>query len=154
MRVLFFAAMLLVSASAAHAQTWTFVRQSDAMSDEDRSLAITRKGDRFLSVRCMSDGLNVNFGYGTYFGGDSDDQILVQVRFDSDPAQAREWWDLASNNESAFSPLDRVQAFVAAARKASTVTLRATDPLDDEQVTESFSLTDFSAAVSKLSCKS
>lgn len=154
MRVLFFAAMLLVSASAARAQTWTFVRQSDAMSDEDRSLAITRKGDRFLSVRCMTDGLNVNFGYGTYFGGDSDDQILVQVRFDSDPAQAREWWDLSSNNESAFSPLDRVQAFVAAARKASTVTLRATDPLDDEQVTESFSLVDFSAAVSKLSCKS
>lgn len=152
MRVLFFATMLLVSASAAHAQTWSLVERIDAMTDEDTSLVIAQKGDRFLAIRCMSDGVNVNFGYGTYFGGDSDDQILVQVRFDSHPAQAREWWDLGSDNESAFSPLNRVQAFVAAARKASTVTLRATDPVDDEQITESFSLSDFNSVVNKLSC--
>ncbi len=82
--------------------TWNYDERIDEITDAKRPSISTlserpmyRRGSPIygtLSWRCDEDGLNVVLSLGTYFGGDSDNQVQVQYRIDADPAVDPQWW--------------------------------------------------------------
>jgi hypothetical protein len=128
------------------------VFKKDVMSDEDRTWAYTlgvSNTKTSFGVRCMEDGLNVEFMYDKYLMG-RDSAIPVQYRF---PAQSAvsQVWDISTDHEAAYMPVRLVSAFLAAASREPTITLRVTDH-DGDTVTSTFSLDGFSDAVALLPC--
>src|SRR2546428_145955 len=97
--------LLTMSAAgeAAAQGRWTYDSTKDEMTDAVRvhisaNSIPTRSGRGYriggtLAWRCSADdGRDVLLLLGTYFGGNSDDQVLVEYRFDSEPASEGGWW--------------------------------------------------------------
>ena len=135
-----------------------YVPNIDAFDDTDRSLIAVfaddpAEGLPMLYWACMSDGLNVVLNFDQYYGGDSDDDILVRYRFDRTPASDQEYWRLLnSDSDAAYIRMNRVSTFSEQALMASTVVMEATDPLDGESHRFTFSLDGLEAASRKLPC--
>jgi len=84
-------------------------------------------------------------------GGDSDDQIRVIMRVDRNEALGPIYFDLQGNDAS-WMPLRHVKNIVQQMINGESLVLRATDPLDNEQLQQKVSLEGFSSVVRKLSC--
>jgi hypothetical protein len=157
--------LAFVFASVASAQgdetvgAFTIVYDKDLFTDANRSFALTmptdfRSGWRdenlSLSFVCLVDGLNVVVLWGKFFGGDRDDRVEVRYRFDDRTSPAPLRWKMFSKGESAWMPMNAVDAFVAAARSSGTLVLRVTDPLDGETITNTFSMQGASEALNRI----
>ncbi len=137
-----------------------YVSSTDPFDDADRSLIATIEIDAeeyvddtaFLAWRCMSDGLNVVYGFNSYMGGDEEDRVLVRYRIDDDQPTEFESWGLMQGNDAAWIPMHWVSQFTAQAMAANKVVFRVTDPLDGETLTHEFSLAGLSQAIGRLSC--
>lgn len=133
-----------------------YVADKDEMDDSNRSyvytvsLNITPTRGASVGWKCFSDGLNVILLLGKYYGGDSDDQIRVQYRFDTDPASDVENWSLLTGKKAAYMPMDEVSTFTERAKHAAKVVIRTTDPLDGESHTDEFSLRGATEALARL----
>jgi TonB family protein len=104
-----------------------------------------------LVWRCSADdGREVFLLLGTYFGGNSDDQVLVEYRFDSKPASEGVWWNQSTSNRGAFMPSEDVPSFTEHVKRSNRLIIRVTDPLDSETVTYTFSLQGFTAAYRRI----
>lgn len=106
--------------------------------------------DAGLGWVCLDDGLNVVLYLGRYFGGDGDHDIEVRHRFDAGRPSGTEYWHLFGDNTSAYRSLDAVHDFTARALDADSVTVRATDPYDGEQLTVTFGLDGLDALLQRL----
>lgn len=138
---------------------WIYTASVDPIDDSDRSSAMTISAEPSggdygsLSFKCMADGLNVVIGWGSYFGGDSDDDVLVVHRFDSKPASPRRYWHMFPNsNELAWMPMGLVPQFLTNARQSRKVVIRVSDPLDGETKTHTYSLNGAAAMMDRLAC--
>jgi hypothetical protein len=151
--MVFAALAVFLVASSAQAQ-FSYHPQKDAMTDVDRGLilALGEDSDLSISVRCMSDGLNVVVTTG-YMGGDRNDQVRVQMRFGNEPAPAAALWSQSTNSRAAFAPMKDVAGLIAKFRAHDTLVLRVVDPLDDETKTTRVSLADFEQAYAQLGCR-
>lgn len=113
---------------------------------------------RALAIGCSRDNTpGVVLWHGRYFGGDSDDDIVVQYRFTTDADAAPQgYWNLLRGKRAAQMRADAVEAFAAAARTAAgaggRVYFRATDPLDGETVDLAFSLAGLGRVLDRLGC--
>ena len=116
----------------------------------------TQSGNGFdisgtLVWRCSADnGREVFLLLGTYFGGNGDDQVLVEYRFDSEPASEGVWWNQSTNKRGAFMPSEDVLSFTEHVKRAGRLVLRVTDPLDSETVTYVFTLQGFTVAYRRI----
>lgn len=139
-----------------------FVASADPFEDDDRSMVATIEigadeyvdDNAFLAWRCLSDGLNVIYGFNSYMGGDDDDRVLVRYRIDSREATDFESWSMMQGNDAAWIPMHWVSQFTAQAMAGSKVVFRVTDPLDGETLTHEFSLAGLGQALTRLSCAS
>lgn len=118
-----------------------------------RSVVLTATSNprHSLEFWCYADDLNFGYTWGTYFGGDQNDKVLVDWRIDENEPVERSYWSL-TRNEAAWMPMDEVLRFVREARVGTVVTFRVQDPPDGETQTDQFSLRGLSEALSHLSC--
>lgn len=145
--------------ATAYQGDWTYTADADPIDDSDRSMAMTLSPETSggdygsLGFKCLVDGMNVIIGWGSYFGGDSDDDVVVVHRFDSEPASPQQYWHLfPGSNEMAWMPMDLVPQFVADARQSRKVAVRVSDPLDGETKTFTYSLDGAAAMMDRLPC--
>lgn len=134
---------------------WSYSRQLDDFTDEDRSFVFTPDedgSDAALSFRCMSDGLNVVYLLGGYMGGDRNDRIRVRHRIDQNDPTDRYDWGLMQGSRAAWMPMGRVPSFRADAERGGSVVFEAVDPLDGESRRHRFSLSGLRTALARLPC--
>ena len=131
--------------------TWSFIKALDGITDENRSRVWTANNDN-MAVRwyCFSDGMNILFDLDGYMGGDSDDRVNVTYRFDRTPAVGPTKLYMTTDNKWAYLPMNQITSFTERAKTASNLTVRVTDPLDDEQITYTVSLVGLSKALPRL----
>lgn len=156
------AAVLLAAACVAHAQPagsghFIYSSQTDPFTDEDRSFVFTTgidAGDRTsaLSWRCMDDGLNVIYMHGKYLAGDSDDEVLVRYRIDSQEPYGPAYWGMLQDHEGTWMPMDEIAEFTRRARAGESIIFEVVDPLDGERLRDRFSLRGLAQALPRLSC--
>ncbi|MBC6408250.1 MAG: hypothetical protein GDA40_09140 [Rhodobacteraceae bacterium] len=128
------------------------------MTDQDRSFIsiepsdiIDSSGKSFIvAFKCEANGLNFVVAH-SYMGGDKDDDILVQIRFDEAP-MTRHWWSLTSSHEVTLADMQDVPGIVRLAKSGNKLAVRITDPLDGESATSVFSLQGLSTQMAKLPC--
>ena len=153
--------LALAPAPAAAQETigsFMVVMNKDPIDDVDLSAIGTPaldSGDRtaLLVWRCMEDGLNVIYQWDKYFGGDSDDDVSLVWRFDSDPAWDSQWAQLLGEEQkSAWIRMSQVAPVTRAALGARTIAVRVRDPLDGETITDQFEIDGLLTALRKLSC--
>lgn len=156
-RRLMFALAMAVTPAVCLAQdpptvgAFTVMASKDPMSDEDRSgIFATSDGNTIFGFRCLSDGLNVVFGFGKYFMGDND-RVPVIYRFPPAEAAKVQQWPISTNNQNSFMPMGTVKEFTKEALTSQTVVFRATDR-DGDQVTAQFKLDGLADALKRLSC--
>lgn len=127
-------------------------RDKDPIDDTNRSRAMTgaiEQSDRepAFGWQCMEDGLNIVYHFGTYFGGNDDNEVTIRYRFDDDPPSGTEAWQLLTGNRSVYVPMDQVADFTRRARQAKLLSIRVTDPLDGETHTDQFNLAGAAEAI-------
>lgn len=155
------AALLVPTVLAAQGDTGSFEvsHGKDPIDDTNRSLAMTgpiEVSDRepAFGWQCMEDGLNIVYVFGTYFGGNDDNEVTIRYRFDDDTPSGTEMWQLLNGNRAVYVPMDQVDAFTRRARAAKLLSIRVTDPLDGETYTDQFHLTGASEAIAQMgACK-
>lgn len=146
----------ITAQSALRFGSFTYHEKADPIDDSDRSSIVTLPVDPVegRDVRfgwaCQADGLNVAFVFGKYFAGDEDNQVLVRYRFDRLAPSEPMYWDLSVNQEIAFLPMELVPTFTRAAKTASKLVLRVTDPSDGEVITHEFALNGVQGALLRL----
>jgi TonB family protein len=162
-RLLLSFAILLVRPAPVMAQVqgaWTYNSTKDEMTDEVRFFISNNSspvyGDRgdliigMIAWRCSAtNGREVFIIFDNYFGGNSDDQVLVETRFDSAQPDSA-WWSLSANKQGAFMPSEYIPSFTNRVARSRRLLLRVTDPLDGEAITYSFSLLGFPAVYRRL----
>ena len=156
LRILLSIGMLGVTASAFAG--WEYHEQLDAFEDTDRS-TVTASVDLYenfdvelvIGASCQYDGLNIMLSH-KYLGGDSDDQVRVQLRVDKNESYGPAYWDLGSNSRISWMPMRDVPNMIAQMKAGYRLLIRVVDPLDGETLTQAVSLVGFSAAVESLSC--
>ncbi len=150
-----------MGASATAQSRWTYGSSKDEMTDAvSVHISVTssptsdsrgRATSGTLVWRCGADnGQEVFVLLGAFFGGSSDDQVMVAYRFDSEPASAPVPWNQSTSNRGAFMPSEDIPAFTEHVRRSRRLVLRVTDPLDSEAVTYTFSLLGFTAAYRRI----
>jgi len=133
-----------------------YVSSKDEMDDSDRSyvftVALNPSPMRTASLgwKCFSEGLRVILILGKYYAGDSDDEIQVQYRFDTDPASDVVYWPLFPTKKAAQLPATETESFTERAKRAKKVVIRTSDPLDGETHTDEFSLNGLTAALNRV----
>ena len=136
--------------------SFTFVENKDHFDDSDQSFIFTASESSTrgaaLLWKCMSDGLNVVYMHGTYFGGDSDNDILVRYRIDENEESDREYWRLLQGKEASYIRMSRVSQFTEEAKNGTEARFEAVDPLDGERLTDVFSLAGLTEALEQLDC--
>jgi hypothetical protein len=130
---------------------WYITKQKDVINDSNSSLMVNYQSSNdklTLGLLCRDGALRVAVVH-KYFGG-RDDNIHLTYRFDSGSFVGPHNWTLAETKKVSFMPLRQVNGFVAAARTATTLHIRAVDLLDGETLTASLSMRGFSGALSLL----
>ncbi len=130
-------------------------RGKDPIDDSNRTIAMTgaiESSDRepAFGWQCMEDGLNIVYHFGTYFGGNDDNEVTIRYRFDDDAPSGTEAWQLLNGNRSVYVPMDQVEEFTRRAKSASLLSIRVTDPLDGETYTDQFNLVGAGAAIAEM----
>lgn len=159
MRILTSTILLVLHAAVAHAQAgagdFHYVQQSDALTDEDRSMVfttalnatLTREG--VLVWRCNGGELELLLNADEYLGDDL--RIPVQWRFDDRAPEDRTFWHASTNNRAAFAPDDQIRAFTSAALPSSEVVIRVWG-YDEHRYTYRFSLMGLTRSLQRLPC--
>lgn len=131
---------------------WAYITQADPITDADTSFIVTisSNSERMMTVRKMSDGINVMYMLDRFFAGDSDSDIKVLYRIDSKPATDYSYWNLSQDNTAAFARMYNVRPIMRDFSSGSKVIFRAIDLLDGEIITDHFSLNGFTAAFNRL----
>jgi TonB family protein len=165
-RLLLSVAILIVGPVPGVTQTqgaWRYDSTKDEMTDEVRFHISTNSrptsGGRGALItgtivwRCNpADDRAVFIILDEYFGGNSDDQVLVETRFDSTPLDSA-WWDLSVHKSGVFMPAEDISRFTERVKRSGRLLVRVTDPLDGDALTYSFSLVGFPAAYRRLEPK-
>ena len=134
-------------------------RSKDPIDDSNRTIAMTtaiEQSDRepAFGWQCMEDGLNIVYHFGTYFGGNDDNEVTIRYRFDETPPSGPEAWQLLAGNRSVYVPMDQVAEFSRLAQEAKLLSIRVSDPLDGETYTDQFNLTGAAEALKQMGeCK-
>jgi hypothetical protein len=136
---------------------WEYEEKIDLFNDEDRS-ALAPTADLYgdsevalsMVVKCEYDGLNILVGH-SYMAGDSDDEILVELRVDGNDAYGPKYWSL-QGNEASWMPISDVRDFVEQMKNGGRLAIRVTDPFDQESNVQIIGLVGFSKAIEMLSC--
>ena len=142
---------------------WIFDSTKDEMTDElrfyvssDSRPTSTSDDDEVtgtIAWRCSAtEGRELFLLLDKYFGGNSDDEVFVETRFDSEPPDSA-WWNLSRNKRGAFMPTEGISRFTNRVERGRRLLIRVTDPLDGETVTYSFALTGFSTAYRRFQSK-
>lgn len=151
--------MTVICFSSSHAFAgWEYNRNADRFTDADRS-SITASVDMYesqdtplvIGLVCMEDGLNLLLSH-KYLGGDSDNEILVQMRVDKKEPYGPNYWRLFPGREASWMPMADVPKMVRELRAGNQLHIRVVDPVDGETLNQSVSLQGFSGAIEKLSC--
>lgn len=164
--LLFSVAVLIVGPVPGVKQTqgaWKYDSTRDEMTDEVRFHISTNsratssgRGDLITGTivwRCNpADDRAVFIILDAYFGGNSDDQVLVETRFDSAVLDSA-WWNLSVSKRGVFMPREDISRFTDRVKRSRRLLVRVTDPLDGEAVTYSFSLVGFTNAYRRLEPK-
>ena len=151
-----FIAILFSLTILQQASSWTYTKNVDIMTDQDRSLVQPDISDvvdfdGFMpAFKCFSDGLNFIVSH-SYMGGDSNDEIRVHLRFDNEPMETYRW-SLGTGSEVTFADMRDVPHVASKFRASNRVVMRLVDPLDGETLTTIFKLDGFSAELEKMSC--
>lgn len=143
--------LLLVAVPVVGAQDVRYVRDIDAMTDGDRSYLMLDGQAFSLSWRCEDDGLNVRV-LTKYLGGNRDDQIRVQYRFDDRAPSPPQWWEQHSNNRIAYAPLRWVNDLTEGGIASNRITVEVIDPVDGERLVQRFSLRGLKVGLNRLAC--
>jgi hypothetical protein len=136
---------------------WEYHKDSDPFSDVDRSIVLATdksyksQDDLGIGFKCMEDGLNLLLIH-KFLGGDSDDEVRVQMRVDKKEPYGPKYWKLFPGGKATWMPLGEVQRMVNEMREGTRLQIRIVDPLDGETLNQSVSLWGFSAAIEKLPC--
>lgn len=154
--VFMFGLVMFVFSSSANAQQWVYHSETDDFDDTDRSTVTPAPesfaevdGNLSLGFKCFSDGINLLLLHG-YQGGDSDDEVLVRYRVDKNVAYGPTYWSLAPNNQATFAPMEVVPKVISEMKAGSVISLRLTDPLDNQSLNSKIRLSGFTKAINKL----
>lgn len=162
-RLLFSAVFLVVVPVPGVTQTqgaWKYDSTKDEMTDEVRfhisansRPTSSGRGDLITGImvwRCSpADDRAVFIMLDKYFGGNSDDQVLVETRFDSAVLDSA-WWNLSVSKRGVFMAREGISTFTDRVKRSRRLLVRVTDPLDGDAVTYSFSLVGFTTAYRRL----
>lgn len=137
---------------------WQYIQDADPFTDADRSAIVAgaellgnQNTHLSIALKCLEDGLNFLLGH-KYLGGDSDNEIRVEMRVDKNQSYGPKYWKLAMGNELSWMPMADVPRMVGEMRSGTRLHIRVVDPVDGEVLTQAVSLRGFSAAAAKLSC--
>jgi hypothetical protein len=156
------AAFALVSAprlAAQSADTETRVGAFDVKIEHDRmddteyrSLTTddTAGGPMQLQWSCYRGQPAVSVFFGKYLGGDDDDQVTVQYRFDGATASQARDWDMLSDHLSASRGGRDALRMTETAKQSRQMVVLVIDPLDSETLQGVFSLDGLDAALQKI----
>lgn len=154
--VFMFGLVVFILSPPANAQQWVYESVTDDFDDTDRS-TVTPAPESFVEVdgylglgfKCFSDGINLLLLHG-YQGGDSDDEVLVRYRVDKNVAYGPIYWSLAPNHDATFAPMEVVPKVISEMKAGSVISLRLTDPFDNQSLDSKIGLTGFTKAINKL----
>tara|TARA_B110000977_G_C10898953_1_gene424461 strand:+ start:278 stop:766 length:489 start_codon:yes stop_codon:yes gene_type:complete len=105
-----------------------------------------------LGWKCFDDGLNVLLLH-KYLGGDTDGDVVIRYKFDSEPASDRNWYALSGNHEVTFFDMGDVAYFTNKALASQQIMIRLTDPVDDEILQSTFNPSDLEPALQRLTSR-
>ena len=139
---------------------WTYDSTKDEMTDEVRFVVSTNSrptyGDRgdlmigMIGWRCSARaGRDVMIVTYRYLGGNNNNQVLVETRFDSARVDTA-WWNVSTNKHGAFIPRENIPSFTNRVERSKHLLVRVTDPLDGEATIYSFNLVGFTNAHRRL----
>jgi len=142
---------------------WTYDSTKDEMTDEVRFLISTNSrpiyNDRggltigMIGWRCSAiTGREVLIVMDRYFGGNVDNQVIVETRLDSARSDSG-WWSLSANKQGAFMPTEDISNFTSHVETSRRLLVRVTDPLDGEAITYFFNVVGFGSAYRRLEPK-
>lgn len=150
---------LTTTTMAQHYGGWALNRNTDPITDENRSFIYAQATDfpgyastSALVVRCSSDayyphGVSVYFVTDKYLG--SEDYYRVVYRIDKrEPVTER--WSSSTDNEAVFLPVGEAPAFLAALTTGSEFVFRVT--AFDEDYTYTLPIAGFNDALYALGC--
>lgn len=129
----------------------------DEFTEKDNSSVIvvptdlTSNGFFLLGWKCFPDGLNVVLAH-SYMGGDSDDDISVQYKFDNDKPSGTNWFHVQSGGKITFFDMSEVKNFTEKALSSTKVMIRLIDPVDNDSNTRTFPLSNLGENLAKLKC--
>ena len=116
---------------------WTYDSTKDEMTDEVRFLISTNSrpiyNDRggltigMIGWRCSAiTGREVLIVMDRYFGGNVDNQVIVETRLDSARSDSG-WWSLSANKQGAFMPTEDISNFTSHVETSRRLLVRVTD---------------------------
>lgn len=148
--------LLALSLSTAVAQTqigsWTLIPRVDKLTDQNTSIAYSdglEDADTSLYLKCMDDGLNIYFDPDDYLDTDPNSMYW---RFDKNPFFGPFEYDPGTEGDVAFLPMNLVPRFLANAKQAKQVVIRALD-YHGSSHTYTFNFGGIADVVRKLNCK-
>jgi len=156
------AALALVSAprlAAQSADTETRVGAFDVKIEHDRmddteyrslTTGDTEGGPMQLQWSCYHGQPVISIFFGKYLGGDDDDQVTVQYRFDAATASRPTDWDMRSGHRSATRGGRDALRMTETAKQSRQMVVTVDDPLDNETLEGVFSLEGLDAALQKI----
>jgi hypothetical protein len=126
--------------------------KDDFTGKDNSNVQLRGTSKEFLVAwKCLSNGLNVALAHG-YLGGDIENRVVVQTKFDDNPPSDRHYYSLQPNNVITLFDLDDVPEFTADTIASETLMVRIIDLFDNDSMTGSFETDGLQAALAKLPC--
>ena len=170
--------LVVLAVNVCEAQDWHYVPSVNEFTDKDEGLvtltdgAIIQKSQTTGGVQwpipsfvCVPTALTgatvvptIYVNFGKSFAGNSDNEVIVQIRVDGGEAY-RGFWDL--HEPGFFGMSDRawirarnqdVRRLLREMYEGNELLIGVTDPLDGEQLTARLDLSGFSEALEQLPC--
>ena len=148
-RILLTNLIVILFSLPAFASVWIYEEINDLMTDADTSFAGIVIGNKYVAVRCRTDGdFSLYASVGTFLGSDSQN---VVYRLDSETPVDAGSWNLSANGLAAFAPNHIKNELLSELRTRESFTIQISTFRGDRP-TKVFTLIGSDSAISQLSC--
>jgi len=133
--------------------SFTYAQLSEGGADRSSIASFGYNYEGGLVWKCEANGLNVFFILPQALG-DGGSEITIEYGFGGAAPANGQSWQYSADDLLATMPQGSVAAFTTAARSASTITVRATDPGSGSSASYEIPLQQLGSALERLSCAS
>ncbi|BES71496.1 hypothetical protein RE428_25140 [Marinobacter nanhaiticus D15-8W] len=132
---------------------WKYVENTDPMTDENKSIAMTSHGrNESVIVRCDGNSdYDIILSVGEYLNDNA--RVPVQFRIDDKEPSEERSWSLSTDGTAVFAPLRYKKELIEGLKNGSQIVVQITDYRGSKPFSK-FSLAGSSAAISQLTCLS